>query len=276
MSIKIMEWNINQRLNYSRKDMPKWIAEVISKTNADLIALVEVYKGNNWEDVKKAAFNSNYAVFETSNKYANQNEVVIAVNVSKLDVLHAKTYFPDKNGIPDYLEVKCRDKKSKKEFTFIGARIHASVNDEIKMKEFLHILNVSENNDTVIICGDFNNNRRGFSEDGRWHLTKIDEMIKPFNFSRKTPDGASIYQEKCNNIDYEFAEDHFFLKGIDQESFTLPPYDRSFVAYDKSIYKWGSDFQIYLGRDDFGKNLYQSIPAPFPDHAILTCELEIK
>ena len=63
MELKIMEWNINQRMNYSGKNMPNWIADVITNEAADIIALTEVYKGNNWENVKTAAFNSNYVVF---------------------------------------------------------------------------------------------------------------------------------------------------------------------------------------------------------------------
>ena len=29
MELKIMEWNINQRMNYSNENMPNWIATVI-------------------------------------------------------------------------------------------------------------------------------------------------------------------------------------------------------------------------------------------------------
>lgn len=56
MEIKIMEWNINQRLGITQQDMPKWIADVIAEKKADIIALTEVYKGNNWESIKNNAF----------------------------------------------------------------------------------------------------------------------------------------------------------------------------------------------------------------------------
>ncbi len=274
MEIKIMEWNINQRLNYAKRDIPKWIADIILENSADLIALTEVYKGNNWEDIKNAAFASNYAVFETNNAQVCQNDIVVAVNTNKLDVVYTKAYFPYKEGIPDYLEIKCKSKKTGKKFIFVCVRIHASVSDEVKINELSHVLESLINDDTVIICGDFNNNRRGFKESGRWHLLKIDEMIKQYNFERKTPEGSSIFKESQGNLEYEFADDHFLLKGIDENDFNLMPYDRSFVRKDK-IYKWGSDFQVYLGKDINGKCIYESIPAPFPDHAILKSVVEI-
>lgn len=89
-------------------------------------------------------------------------------------------------------------------------------------------MSVVENEDTVIVCGDFNNYRRGFVND-TWCLNKVSEICKEKNFVVKTPDGSSIYQESPVNTDYEFPEDHFLLKGIDEKNFTLCPYDRNFV-----------------------------------------------
>lgn len=42
MNLKIIEWNINQRMNYSHKNMPNWIADVITHEAADIIALTEI------------------------------------------------------------------------------------------------------------------------------------------------------------------------------------------------------------------------------------------
>lgn len=274
MKLKIMEWNINQRMNYAGADMPSWISEIIVKEKADLISLTEVYRGNNWERVKKEAFNSDYAVFETSNNSAGQNDIAIAINTKKLDIIYAKTNYSGREGIPDHLEVKCKNRENGKEFVFVCMRIHASVSDDVKKKELNHVIAASKNSDTVIICGDFNNYRRGFSND-KWCLKEIKSICQTNNFVIKTPDGSSIYEENLNNIDYQFAEDHFLLKGIKEKDFILLPYDRDFVKKDKKVYKWGRDFQIYLGKDDMGKNMYDSVPAPFPDHAILKCEMEI-
>lgn len=268
MELKIMEWNINQRMNYSDRNMPNWIGEVIANESADIIALTEVYKGNNWVNIKTEAFNSNYVVFETSNNSAGQNDVAIAININKLNVIYAKTYFPMTQVIPDYLEVKCKAKETDKEFIFICIRIHASVSDNIKRKELEHIMVAAEDKSTVIVCGDFNNYRRGFFNNV-WCLTEIQNICKKNNFIVKTPDGSSIYGEKPNKMDFEFPEDHFLLKGIKEKNFTLLAYDRDFVEKEKTIYKWGRDFQVYLGKDPDGNNIYDTVPPPFPDHAIL-------
>lgn len=268
MELKIMEWNINQRMNYSGKNMPNWIADVIANEAADIIALTEVYKGNNWEKVKTAAFNSNYVVFETSNSSAGQNDVAIAININKLNVIYAKTYYPSTQGIPDYLEVKCKSKKTDKEFIFICIRIHASVRGSIRRQELKHTMSVVENEDTVIICGDFNNYRRGYV-DGTWCLNEISKICEKYNFVVKTPEGSSIYEENPSDTNYEFPEDHFLLKGIEEKDFSLSPYDRNFMENDKTIYRWNRDFQVHLGSDKNGKSIYDSVPTPFPDHAIL-------
>lgn len=275
MKLKIIEWNINQRLNYAKKDMPSWIAEVIADEKADLICLTEVYRGNNWESIKNNAFSSNYAVFETSNNRAGQNDIVIAVNIEKLEVIYAKTYYPYKEGIPDYLEVKCRSKNTEncKEFVFIGVRIHALVSDNIKLEELEHVMTASKDNDTVIVCGDFNNNRRGYTKG--WCLKKIGEICNKNTFVVKTPNGSSIFKEISDSVDYEFPEDHFLLKGISENGFTLLPYDRDFTKNDTEIYIWGQDFQKHMGKDDKGNNIYESVKPPFPDHAIIKGIIDI-
>ena len=90
-----------------------------------------------------------------------------------------------------------------------------------------------------------------------------------------TRNNLKTFNDFIENIDYEFPEDHFLIKGIKKENFTLFPYDRDFVEKDKNIYKWGRDFQVYLGKDSKGDNIYDSVPSPFPDHAILECEVII-
>lgn len=274
MNLRIIEWNINQRMNYSHKNMPNWIADVITHEAADIIALTEVYKGNNWNEVKTTSFNSNYAIFETSNNTARQNDVIIAINISKLDVIYAKTYYPSTQGIPDYLEVKCKDKENHKEFLFICIRIHASVGNDIKRQELERIMSVAKDEETIIVCGDFNNYRRGY-DNKIWCLNEVYQICKNNNFSGKTPNGSSIYEEKPKDPKYEFPEDHFLLKGIKEKNFTLFPYNRDFVENDKNIYKWNRDFQVYLGKDKTGNNMYDSVPTPFPDHAILKCTVVI-
>ena len=274
MEIKVMEWNINQRRNYSGCNMPEWIANVIGSETADVVALTELYKGNNWESVKKKAFNSEYTVFESFNDSVGQNDIAIAINTKKMDVIYEKTLFPSAKGIPDHLEVKLKSKETKEEFLFVCIRIHASVTDEYKCQELQNILNYATNEQRVVICGDFNNYRRGCPK-REWYLPVIEEMCKAKHFVKRTPDGSSIYEENWNNPPYQYPEDHFLLKGIKAEDFVLLPYNRSFVVNDKSVYQWGKDFQKYKGKNSAGENEYAHVPVCYPDHAILEGVLKI-
>ena len=55
----------------------------------------------------------------------------------------------------------------------------------------------------------------------------------------------------------------------------LYDYDRTFVNNEKSVYIWGTNFQKYIGKDISGKNVYEHIVDPFPDHAIIEVDFEI-
>lgn len=270
--LSIMEWNINQRLNHSKKDMPEWIAKVISNNDMDIIILTECYRGNNWEVIKKIAFNKKYAVFESGNNGIN-NDVTIAINTERLNPIYAKAYFSCDHNVPDHLEVKCKAQNNI-EIMIVGIRIHATASDQEKERELKFILDGVKDENIVIIGGDFNNNRRGYNKRGCWHINRIDMVINN-EFARMIPAGSSIYIENSNNVDYEFVEDHFQIKGIETKYFKLNPYDRSFCDKDRMIYKWGNDFQKYLGKDKNSNNVYDSVPEPYPDHAILTAKIEV-
>ena len=51
MDVKIMEWNINQRLNYAKEDAPEWICDYID--NNGIVVLLEIHRGNNWDKIKE-------------------------------------------------------------------------------------------------------------------------------------------------------------------------------------------------------------------------------
>ena len=275
MDLSIMEWNINQRMNYSKTDMPEWIADVIQEHKADIVILTELYKGNNWDNVKKKAFDDvRYNLFESSNYQGGNNDVAIAINKDKLDVIYAKTYFSCNHTVPDHLEVKCKAKGVNKEILVVGMRIHAmNITDKEKEEQLKFVLN-SVIDENVIIGGDFNNNRRGYTAPGHWHIQRMDEIIAN-HFERKTPEGSSIYVENPLKVEYEFAEDHFLIKGIESDKFILEPYNREFCEKDRNIYKWRNDFQEYMGKDKKGNNMYNSIPAPYPDHAFIKGYFEL-
>jgi len=284
---KVIEWNINQRVNSAKRDMPDWIADVIHEEQADIIALTEVYKVNNWNDIKKKLFDikvkaseNKYMVFETDNYPLGQNDICVAVNTEKFSVVKAELYpsNPDKN-IPDNLAVEIKSKKSGKVLVIACMRIHSLdlVSDDIKIKELKFILDQYSKADNVIICGDFNNYRRGVNN-RLWCLKELEKSCNKNGFRVITPKGSSIYEDEGNNVDYEFPEDHFLLKCKNKDivlSKGSEKYNRDFVDKNRAVYRFGKDFQKNLGKDANGNYMYEHINPPFPDHAILEGEFEI-
>ena len=271
-SFKVLEWNINHRQGHSGKKMPEWVVTVIREdhADADIIILTECSSNvPNWETMKKRMFvDGKYLVFESSNNQGHQNDVVIAVKKERFSVKYTKSHYSANPDTADHLEVTCKTEAGT-ELTVIGMRIHSydkvtDANDEKKRTAFQSIINDVKNDKIVIIGGDLNNYRRGCPK-RKWCLGRIDEICQRNGFMRYTPHGSSIYENYTEDHPYAFAEDHFIVKGV--ESVQLLPYDRSFVNEDKTIYRWGQDFQI-----NFGGN---NIDDPYPDHAILMAEITI-
>ena len=164
-------------------------------------------------------------------------------------------------------------KITKKKFVVVGVRIHAmNISNQQKREEFNTVLESVKYDENVMIVGDFNNYRRGF-DDSYWCLSKIDELATKEGFSMYTPQGGSIYKD--NDGDYSFPEDHIFIKG--QLNINTCKYERSlFTNRDTTVYKWKTDFQKYRGKDKNGEYLYDNIDDPFPDHAIIEADFDIK
>lgn len=263
--LKIIEWNINHRLGYSKKPMPIWVAEEIKNQQPDIAIITECsIRVPNWKEVRSDAFGlDKYWLFSSNNNQVNNNDVVIAVNSQKIDVISHSSFLAKDHTAPDHLQLKCQMKGTGNLFTIVGLRIHAmDISDKDKMNQLQLVLN-SISEETVIIAGDFNCNRRSFIENGRWNIATIDKLIKS-SYIRKTPEGASWARDVDSQDTYCFALDHFLVKGI--RDFEIKPYYRSFVNREPDIYKWGKDFQAQCNWD---KN---QVPSPYPDHAILIAE----
>ncbi len=271
--MRILEWNINHRLGYSKTNMPEWVTNVIKGKDADIIILTECSnRVSNWKVEKNKAFDPNkYLVFTSNNDQGGNNDVVIAIKKEKISVLYSKSFFADGHSAPDHLQLKCKLKENGQEFIIVGMRIHAkNISDKQKYDQFNIVISELQEENTVIIGGDFNNNRCSYCEMGKWNLKGIDEFLKG-EYVRITPEGSSIYRDVDTKDNYCFAEDHFFVKGI--KSIVVKPYDRKFVENDKGkiIYKWGSDFQNKYGWEKSENN----ISDPYPDHAILEVDITV-
>lgn len=276
--MKVIGWNINHRFGYSKKEMPKWIKDVIEGKNADIIVLTETsFNVPNWEEEYRNLFDrKDYYVFCSNNTAVGNNEVTIAIKKEYFEIEYVKSYLSEGHKYPDHLEVHCIHKITKKEFVIVGVRIHAmNINDQTKKEEFNTILKSVEHDNNVMIVGDFNNYRRGFNG-SEWCLSKINELATKKGYSMYTPKGGSIYQD--NDGPYSFPEDHILIKK-DQDIklyINTCEYDRTFTEEDKKVYKWGTDFQKFKGKDQDGKCLYDNIEDPFPDHAIIEAIFDIK
>lgn len=273
--MKVIEWNINHRYGHSKKEMPKWIKDVIEEEEATIIVLTETsFKVPNWEYEYRNLFDRNdYYVFCSNNTAVGNNEVTIAIKKDCFNIEYIKSYLSEGHQYPDHLEVHCIHKITNKKFVIVGVRIHAiNISNQQKREEFNAVLKSVKYDENVMIVGDFNNYRRGFY-DKNWCLSKINELATKEGFSMYTPQGGSIYQD--NYGAYSFPEDHVFIKG--QLNINTYKYERSlFTSRDKTVYKWKTDFQKYKGKDKNGKCLYDNIDDPFPDHAILEANFDIK
>lgn len=276
--MKIIEWNINHRDGYSGQSMPEWVKIVVQNQKADIIILTETsFKVPNWHvEYCKLVNREEYYVFCSNNSQVGNNEVVMAIKKDIFDIEYVKSFFAKDHTYPDHLEVHCIHKETKIRLTIVGMRIHSNkISDIEKQQEFKKVLEFLEKDENAIIAGDFNNYRRSYSStDCAWCLGKAKSLAEENNFKMFTPSGSSIYQD--NKGDDSFPEDHIFVKGNNIKMNKLYPYDRTFVENDTNIYKWGKDFQLYKGKDKNGKNLYDSISDPFPDHAIIKMDFTIE
>ena len=184
-----------------------------------------------------------------------------------------KSFLSENHRYPDHLEIHCIHKKTKKKFVIIGMRIHTTnITDQQKKNEFNTILKSVKDYENIMIVGDFNNYRRGF-ENNVWCLKEMEKLAHWEDFSVYTPNGGSIYQNSAGN--FSFPEDHILLKGQSVKLTKLYNYDRSFVNEEPGVYIWGKDFQKYKGKDMDGKNMFDNIKDPFPDHAIIEADFDI-
>ena len=267
--MKIIEWNINHRLGFGGKDMPTWIKDVIEEKEADIVVLTETsFNVPNWEKVYRDLFKRDeYYTFCSNNIDVNQNDVTIAIKKEHFNVEWAKSFLSEGHIYPDHLEVHCIHKETNRKIVIIGMRIHADATKQQRKNEFINVLQSVVNYENVMIIGDFNNYRRGFINK-EWCLTKVKELADSHKYVMYTPFGGSIY---CDDDGKRiFPEDHIFTRGP-AINILKYDYDRSFVSKDERVYIWGKNFQKYMGN-----NIYDSINPPYPDHAIIEVDFEIK
>lgn len=273
---KILEWNINQASNKNKNNrLPEMLVKELRLQNPDIIVLTEFCFCNNAADfLDKAFLQRNYEFYPTEatkNAENGQNEVLIAwrKDIFRCDTEKSQSEITTwNNNKPNYVRVLLTDKTANKNILIVGVRITGAKKipsgldkkaereafqeqASLRRKQMEYVYSTLDNYPIVIIAGDFNNYRRG-TDLNNWNINKITCGRKEYN--RYTPIGQSIYECEKNNVDFEFAEDHFVSKGCIIKDFV---YDRTFICWEKQVYRKGMDFRDW-------ENLIG-----FPDHAVI-------
>ena len=131
--------------------------------------------------------------------------------------------------------------------------------------ELLFVLNSLKAFSQVVLGGDFNCLRRKTLEE-KWNIKVLSQTSKQNGFNLITPDGQSIYAERATSEAYEFAEDHFIVKGLKIKN---EIYDRNFTIRNGEVYLHGKNFSVYDSR--LRRNIWSiDVGSGIPDHAILS------
>lgn len=261
--LSILEWNINQRGGCGSR-IPAWVMDEI--LGNDIIVLVEFCQFGRSVEFMKDMEDRGYQC--CTSQHTIGNNVFIAV---KNDFpIHKITWVPcygdgvqSQDFIPENLrvDIDCNGTI----LSVVGVRIKDLNGDYASRKEeFRWLLEwLGDIKNPIVITGDFNNLRtKTPCED--WSLAVMDSMMDachPRRFVRNTPDGdgSSIY--RVQNGGSQFAYEHFITKGV--KKVDAAPYDRDFTAHDQMIYRGGRDFKWEENHKE------RSVPAGYPDHAIL-------
>lgn len=281
----ILEWNINQASNYSGDNsIPDFVFEDIESQDKDIIVLVEYCDTckNSAEFIHKLEGIGYNVVINDSNSKISQNDVLIGFKRSKLslDASEKAVFRPTAQGnYPEMLAVKLTDKLNS--FVVVGTRIRLCGNDKrawekrrAQLSEMPVSVSERYGEKNVIIAGDFNNNRVDLENCNDkefvdvWSINVIDEIIRDYGLSRKTPtSGASIYQ-----LNSPFKGDHILASPAFQVE-TIS-YSREFTEHNSGVYLHGEEFSVY------NRNLEKTTwsiqcGSGVPDHAMLLAELSL-
>jgi len=265
--MKIIEWNINQRSNKNRLQMPEWVLREVLDQKADIIVLTEYCDTIDYNFVVNKLKEYNV---ERTNNPRGQNDVLIAIK-KEFAVLNRKklvsSFEKGEKDNPNFLRVDI--KKGDKIVTVIGCRIRVGYGEynketrkyeknekndyEMRGKQYKKIITeISNCENDVILIGDLNVSEK-HTEYADFNWCKVNKSL-PKGFTIYTPEeGYSFYNVK---IQEEFCLDHI-ITNISEE-IQLDYY------WD---YKEGREPIVYIPN--------RKIEPPYPDHAILIAEITI-
>ena len=258
---KIIVWNINSATN-KKIITPDFVGEELQEQNSDFIVITEFCKTKNYQDFLKKYLDNDYNYIITNNS-VRHNDILVAWEKDKYDVVKREDNIVTNQVIPNFAYVVLKDKNGL-EFVLAGVRITIE-SYENRVKQLLFVLNSLKAFPHVVLGGDFNCLRRKTLEE-KWNIKVLSRLSKQNGFNLITPEGQSIYSEKAFSEAYEFAEDHFVVKGLKIKN---EIYDRNFAIRNRDVYLHGKNFLVY----DIGlkRNIWSiDVGSGIPDHAILS------
>lgn len=263
---KICVWNVNCATN-KEITMPDFIGAELQEQNSEFIVLTEFCKTKNYKEFCQKYFDNDYNYIITNNS-AKHNDILLAWKKDKYNIVKSNNNIFTNSITPNFAYVVLKDKTG---FEFVLAGIRITIESyENRVKQLFFALDSLKSFSHVVLGGDFNCLRRKTSE-RKWNITVLSRISKQYGFNLFTPEGQSIYAYKAFCEAYEFAEDHFVVKGLEVKN---EIYDRNFTIRNSNIYLYGKDFSVY--DSTLGRNIWSiDVGSGVPDHAILSGNLYV-
>ena len=266
MNAKILVWNINSATNRNIST-PDFVGEEIQKQKSDFIVLTEFCRTKNYEEFCQKYIDSCYN-YIISNNPLSHNDVLVAWKKDKYDMISFENTVITNKVTPNFAYVVLKDRNGF-EFVLAGIRITIESYDN-RAKQLQFALDRLKSFPHVVLGGDFNCLRRKTSKI-KWNIRILSRKSAQYGFDLITPIGQSIYAEAACCESYEFAEDHFLVKGLEIKN---EIYDRDFTTRNNSVYLHGRNFYVY----DFAlkRNIWSvDVGSGIPDHAMLIGEVSM-
>lgn len=299
--MKLFVWNINQQS--SVQEIPRFVSKVIMESNADIVVLTEfisaAHKENIGEFIESLSEKYDFRYNEDRDKERRANGILIAVKkgfaeINSPAIERLVAHF-SKQDQPNFLQVEIV--VDGRPITIIGTRIQIDCKksqsklQEVRREEFkerrVQLLSLIEHintlkNKNIIVAGDFNHARILGDEIAAWS----DDDVKKSYFGKDTYDtynfhmmkddftnigvavftpegkqyscGFELHGDKPNNG--YLKEDHIVTRNLNVRNLK---YCHSFIENYLLDKEWNKNW----------KGKYAIVP-PYPDHAILTADVE--
>lgn len=290
--MRVLVWNINQQSGRNQQDtrqeIPGFVEEEILNAGADVIVLTEFMSATNQENIQRfkahSRLNDKYELYcneERDKKRQKANGILIAVKNGFAEFKSPANEIintSNANDQPNFLQLDIE--VNAKPISIIGVRIKVGggLTRSAYLERHRQLSSLIEHIKTldtqsILVAGDFNNayipRNRDYSNrvtDGTYNYHIMQNDFADVGMTVYTPDGEHyscgfklINHETKVNCGY-LKEDHIIAKGL---IVTNPHYCHSFMKDYEVNKEWKRDKGEYI------------IAPPYPDHAILTADVDL-